>query len=339
VGGYFLRATIRDVAKLANVSTATVSNVITESKFVSDELRAKILESMRILGYEPNIVARSLKINKTFRIGVIVPDITNPFFSEIVKQIETTIDAAKYQLILCNSDYQVETEVKIYNSFIMGGGVDALILVAPRMTEQQLDGDSRLPTVVVDRPAFKTSKEIVFVYTDNYVGASMMASHLLSKDYLRFACIAGPESVPNANMRFTGFRDRLMQAGVEKDDIKVIRCEFSFDEGYKAMTEILEDFNLTERTAVFVSSDIAAWGAIEAAHAKGLEVPKDIGVAGYDNIYFANFINQGLTTIENPTKLMGEQAGHAILDLLNGKGAVPGHAIILDSSLIVRKTV
>jgi LacI family transcriptional regulator len=335
-----LRATIRDVAKRANVSIATVSNVLTSSKYVSDELRQKILESMEELGYEPNVVARSLKINKTFRIGVIVPDITNPFFSEIVKAIEISVNKGKYQLIVCNSDYELKMEIDFYNSFIMGAGVDALILVAPRMTQEDLNKKKGVPVVIVDRPPFEvSSKDVAFVYADNYIGASMVASLFLEKKYKRFACIAGPETVPNANIRYEGFKNKLVQKGVRENEIEIYRCEFSFDEGYAAMGMLLENYDPSEKMAVFVCSDIAAWGAIEAAKAKGLEIPNDIGIAGYDNIYFAKFIHRGLTTVENPTKIMGDEAGNVILRRLKMGETSISEPIVLKTFLIERNTV
>lgn len=336
-----MRSTIKDVAQLANVSTATVSNVHTGAKNVSEELRTRILWAMEVLGYEPNVVARSLKINKTFRIGIIVPDITNPFFSEIVKEIDTAVSKKNYQLVLFSSDYDVKKEFQFYASLVMGNGVDGLIMVAPRMEESQFKLNRSIPLLVVDRPAFFDGiSDIAFVYADNYAGAYLMASLLLKKKYKRFACIAGPETVPNANARYEGFKAKLTEAGYSSNEIEVIRREFSFIDGYEAMMKLLEGYDpAKQKMAVFACSDISAWGAIEAVNSKGLMIPEDIGIAGYDNIYFAKFIQKGLTTIENPTKDMGGEAGELMLERLSNNRPFESSPVILESSLKERETV
>lgn len=336
-----MRITIKDVARHADVSTATVSNVLTGAKFVSNELKLRIAGAMDELGYQPNVIARSLKINKTMRIGVIVPDITNPFFSEIVKMIDAKVNEEDFQLIVCNSEYDIEKEKKLFNSFVLSGGVDGLVMVAPRMEVEAFNIHRMIPLIIVDRPQFQHDmKDVTFIYADNYIGASYMASHFLEKEYKEFACIAGPETVPNANARYEGFVHTLSKNGIPERNITVLRGEFTFDCGYASMMKILANYDpKRERKAVFVCSDIVAWGAIEAAKAKALAIPEDIGIAGYDNIYFSNFIHQGLTTVENPSVQMGEKVGAIMLDRLQRGVAMSKKPIILDSSLIVRRTV
>lgn len=336
-----MRVTIKDVAKRAEVSTATVSNVLTGAKYVGEELKIRIENAMNDLGYQPNVVARSLKINRTMRIGVIVPDITNPFFSEIVKRIDERVSRDNYQLIVCNSEDDIPKEKKMYTSFIKSGGVDGLVMVAPRMGEAEFLGKRSIPLIIVDRPPFSQQiEDLAFIYSDNYLGASYMASLFIRKKYECFACIGGPESVPNANARFAGFCDTLVSNGVARKDIIVRRGEFNFNSGYDAMEKLLDEVDCScKRLAVFVSSDIAAWGAIEAANARALKIPEHIGVGGYDNIYFSKFIHNGLTTIDNPKALMGEKAGTYMLQRLQGDVPLKNKSIILDSALIERKTV
>ena len=333
-----MRPTVKDVAKLANVSTATVSNVLTSKKYVSEELKLKIKEAMSTLGYEPNISARSLKVNKTFKIGVVVPDITNPFFSEIVKYIEKTINKSYYQLVLYNSDDKAEKEKKILDSLMLGI-VDGLILVAPRLEETLLKRDYDLPVVILDRPAFDTASDITFIYADNFKGAVMIANLFLKKGYKKYICITGPEDVPNANLRLLGFRQALLNNGIKQENIEEYRTEFNFDACYSIMTELLQDYDPTQRKAVFVCSDIGAWGAIEAAKSKGLKIPRDIGIAGFDNIYFSRFIYPGLTTVENPTKDLGQTAALVLLNKLNDDPDFSDQTVVLDVNLIQRESV
>jgi len=335
-----MRPTLKDVAKLASVSTATVSNVIRNTKFVSEPVKQRILSSMKELGYEPNIIARSLKMNKTFKIGVVVPDITNPFFSEIVKEVENSLEKEGYQLILSNSHYEVEREYLVCSSFISGGGVDALILVAPRLSSERLMAMIMgFPVVIVDRPSFSDDENFVFIFSDNYSGASLVADKLVSKKYEKFACIAGPEMVPNANARLEGFYDRLVAHNISEDRITVTRAEFTFDKGFSEMNSILSSADPAESLGVFVCSDIAAWGALEAVKEKGLRIPEDVGIIGYDDISFAKYLHPGLTTIKNPMIEMGKLSATCVLDLLRGDSAITCNSIVLGSSLVERGTI
>lgn len=333
-----MRATIKDVAELANVSTATVSNVLTNKKYVSQELRDKIQAAKEELGYEPNIIARSLKVNKTFKIGVAVPDITNPFFGEIVKYIEKTLDKSEYQLILCNSDDNPDKELKIFESFLLGL-VDGIILVAPRMNEKQMNRGYSIPIVILDRPAFDTDSNITFIYADNFKGTELVADYFIKKEYCDFICIAGPDDVPNANIRLNGFKQALLSRGVKEGNIEEYRAEFNFDACYSKMTQILKDYDPLKKKGVFVCSDIGAWGAIEAIKYKGLKIPRDIGIIGFDDIYFSKFIYPGLTTVHNPTEELGNTAAQVILDKLNKRESSDEKTIIFEVTLIERETV
>jgi len=333
-----LRPTVKDVSKLANVSTATVSNVLTSKKYVSQELKEKIKEAMETLGYEPNIAARSLKVNKTFKIGVVVPDITNPFFSEIVKYIEKTISKSEYQLVLYNSDDKPEKELKIFESLLFGI-VDGLILAAPRMNQSLMEREYKIPVVILDRPAFETASDITFVYADNFKGAELVAALFIQKGYQEFICITGPDDVPNANIRLNGFREALYINGILSENIEEYRTEFNFDDCYALMSDLLKDYDPLKKKGVFVCSDIGAWGAIEAAKSKGLKIPRDIGIAGFDNIYFSRFIYPGLTTVQNPTKELGQSAAQVILNKLSGAESAFEKTIVFNVELIERETV
>jgi len=336
-----LRVTIKDVAKKVGVSTATISNVITGAKYVREDLKERILHEMEVMGYQPNVIARSLKVNKTMRIGVIVPDITNPFFSDIIKRIDSIVSNDEYQLIVCNAEDDIKKEQKLFESFMKGGGVDGLIMIAPRMGEEDFYSTIPIPLIIVDRPAFyKSINDTAYVYTDNYQGAALIANHFIDKGYEKFVCIAGPKSVPNADLRYSGFVDTLIEKGIKQNNIIVVRGEFNFTSGYESMNKVLDSLDLkTTKPAFFVGNDIAAWGAIEAAKHRSLEIPKNLGIAGYDNIYFSNFIERGLTTVDNSTENMGKEAGTIMLKRLASGKQMSRKQIMLDSLLIERNTV
>ena len=333
-----MRPTIKDVAKLANVSTATVSNVLTKKKFVSPDLEEKIRQAMNKLNYKPNTIARSLKVNRSFNIGLMVPDITNPFFGEIVKYAEKVAHKENYQITLCNSDNDSKREKKLIDIFL-SAGVDGIINVAPRMKQRQLNEKINIPMLIVDRPHFQTTENIAFVYADNYISSASVAQYFVEKGYSKFICFAGPvEDVPNAFKRLSGFLDKLKEYGFSEKDCEVYYCDFTFDSGYNTMDQLLKNYNPLDHKAAFISSDITAWGAIEAAKAQNLQIPKDIAIAGYDNIYFSKFLHPGLTTVENPTKELGTMAAQLLIDVINSQKKFNGNYIVVSSSLIERQS-
>ena len=188
-----MSANIKDVAKYAKVSTATVSNVITGKKYVSPDLQEKVNEAIKELNYRPSKLARSLKIKKTFQIGLMVPDITNPYFAEIARGVEEETLKNDYQLFLCNTDgvpLREEDTVKLF----LDHRVDGIISVAPRMSEKKINGFSNnVPTVVVDRHLISTNPFIDIIYTNNYKGSYILADHLISKNHKRFFLRCGSE--------------------------------------------------------------------------------------------------------------------------------------------------
>lgn len=327
---------IKDVAKLANVSTATVSNVITGKKTVSDELQVKVHDAIEKLDYEPNITARSLKTNKTFRIAVIVPDIANPFFSDVIKHIEKEISKTDYQLVLFDSHYSEETEISILE-YLLHGSVDGIMLVAPRIKDEIILRSQNTPICVLDRTVDSDNGVVTSICVDNYQGGTFAADYFIANGYEYFVCITGKKNVPNANLRLDGFKDALFKKGISSEHIEEYRIEFTFEESFKLTSILLDNYDLRYKTGFFVCSDIAAWGAMEAAKTKGLKIPKDVGFVGFDDVYFAKFIYPGLTTIMNPTEKLSELAVEKILDQMKCKDN-NGETIIFDSELIVRNS-
>lgn len=333
-----MKVTIKDIAKRAQVSTATVSNVLTKKKYVSPELEQRVMEVIEATNYSPNTYARSLKINKSYEIGVHVPDITNPFFSETVKYIYKTASKKNYQIQLCISNDKVEKEKEILNNF-MQKRVDGIINVAPKMKEADLIKYKDIPMVIVDRPAFKTNANMSFVYADNSIGAKSVIDYFVEKGYKKYVCFMGQvEVIPNARKRLEGFLTGMEKHGLSKENCKIYYGDFTFDSGYALMERFLQEYSVEERYGVFVSSDIMAWGALEAAKKYGVNIPSQIGVVGYDNIYFSNFINPHLTTVENPTKELGTNAIQVVLEAISSGEKMKGTSIILQPALVVRNS-
>ena len=332
-------ATIKDVARLAKVSTATVSNVLTGKKLVSDELKSRVEDAMKTLNYTPNTIARRLKTNKNYVIGVVVPDIVNPFFAEVYKNIEFEAAKKGYQIVLFNTAEDPEREYDILTS-LDGGNVDAIIDVTSRLDNEKLKKGFSIPLVSVDRSIKEPAEKVAVVHSDNYKAGQIAGNYLADEGYERFLCVAGPaDNTSSARHRLEGFTDALSKRGFSGKHIDKQICRFNFRDGYRIMDEFLETVEKGVKTAVFACNDMLAWGAIEACHNKGYGIPEDIGVIGNDNIWCSSYISGGMTTIENSASGLGKKAVELLLDAFENNGIFAEQDVILQPKLCKRNTV
>lgn len=333
-----MRATIKDVARLAGVSTATVSNVLTGRKVVSQELKERVTEAMKHLEYKPNSIARSLKTNQSHTIGVIVPDILNPFFAEVLKNIGQQVSMQDYQMVMYDSGESVKKEKKLLN-LLLNSEVDGIIDITSRLDREEFKNEFPVPLVLGDRFAFPASRQVAFVHADNVAGGRMAAAHLIERGYEHFVCIAGPvDTASAARRRLEGFKEELERLGVSKYNLQIYTCSFSFDDGYQKMSEFLDTYEPGKQYAVYAASDIMAWGAVESCKSRNIRIPEDIAIIGNDNIWCSKYIAQGLTTIENSAHELGEQTAGLLLEALAGGGVFRQHEIILKPKLCQRTT-
>ncbi len=328
--------TMKDVADEADVSVATVSNIINnKDKYVSPELVTRVKNAIKKLDYSPNKIARSLKINKSFNIGVLVPDITNPFFAEIVKGGEQLAVKNDYQILLYNTDGNVKREKVGVNNFL-NQGVDGIINIAPRRKDSEIERyytKNNIPMVIVDRPIKLKSKYAGVVFADNYVGSHEVAEHLFTNKKRKYICMAGPKNVPNVQKRIKGFVDGLEEYGISKEKIDVVYGKFNHKSGHDLMQILLNKFQMP--MSIFICSDIMAWGAIEAIK-DNKKIPEDISIVGFDNIYFSELLNPPLTTVNQPKSELGLKAVQLLFNIINGKES--SKEIILKTNLVIRKT-
>lgn len=330
---------VKDVAKLAGVSVATVSNVISEQKYVSPELTVRVNNAIKELNYRPSKIARSLKGMKTYQIGLMIPDITNPYFAELARGAESVALKKGYQVLLCNTDGDSAREEKARIAF-EENRVDGIINVAPRMKTEKLLAVDHVPTVIVDRPLSVEQSKFGVVFADNSEGACQLAKHLFEKGHRRFACLTAPyDDIPSVKHRINGFKKYLIENGINDEDILFLNGKLRYKSGYELMNELLEIKN--RPTAVFACSDIMAWGALEAAKKAHLNIPKDIAIAGFDNIYYSEILDPMLTTVNQPKSETGEIAMQMLLDRLNksnNRKIIRTHSVILDTELIIRES-
>ncbi|MFP4462093.1 MAG: LacI family DNA-binding transcriptional regulator [Thermotogota bacterium] len=334
-----MRLSMKDVAKTAGVSVATVSNVLSGKKYVSPHLKKVVIQTIEELGYKPSKIAQNLKQNRTYFIGLMIPDITNPYFAEIARGIEKVCLENDFQFFLTNTDGEIKQERKILDTFV-SQHVEGIINVAPRMSENELkDNLEDTPTVILDRKVNLIEPLLDCIYMCNEKGAKQVAEHFLDKGYKKFACIAGPQVVSPARKRLKGFTERLKESGIPNGSIKAYFGDFKYASGYKLSKKLIDENELP--LALFACNDLMAWGALEAIKEKELKIPEDIAIIGYDNIFISRLVVPALTTVDQYKYEAGVQAMNALLKKIHeiNEEKAPIHNVIeLKTQLIIRQS-
>lgn len=328
--------TMKDVAQAAGVSVTTVSHVINETRYVSEDLRARVLQAMEELSYHPNILARSLRQGITHTIGLIVPDNSNPFFAEIARVAETVGFENDYSVILCNSDKNVERE-SAYINVLIAKQVDGVIFIAAGSEQQHLRelAAQGIPVVVADREVPQELADVVLVNHEQ--GGYDATGHLITLGHRRIACIAGPSPLTPSADRVRGYRRALREAGIPIEEELVVRCTESYLGGETAMAQLLRLDELP--TAVFTYNDVTAIGALRAIRNAGLQVPKDLSIVGFDDISLASAVVPALTTVAQPIADLATLATELLIARIqNSEEYEPGQRIVLDTKLVVRES-
>jgi len=304
-------ANIKEVAEKAGVSVSTVSHVINGTRYVSDELSEKVLSAMERLNYKPNLVARSLRRKQTNSMGLIVADISNPFFSEMARHVEYLANLQNYSVILCNSGGDAAKE-EFYIHRLQELQVDGIIVVSSSIQPSRLNKlmDKDIPLILVDMeyPGY----EIDSISVDNIQGGEIAVNHLIELGHCKIACIAGLREYSPSEGRLDGYRLALRKAGIELDESLIFLGDFSIANGFSAAQKILAMEN--PPTAIFASCDLIAIGAMRAAFNMGIQIPKDLSIIGFDDIFISQFINPTLTTVKQPIIEMADEAVNCLMD-------------------------
>ncbi len=312
---------IDDVARLAGVSTMTVSRVLSDKGKVAAKTRERVLQSARDLGYTANPLARGLRGGRSNIAGLVVQDLSNPYFNEIVLGVSEAISGGGTDLLLYTSSNDPKREKQRVQS-LSSGLADGMIIISPYGSRPTLElaERSRVPVVFVNY--WGDTPDLPRVNAENYHGARAATEHLLALGHRRVALITGRPDIPTAPERpdglerHRGYRDALMDAGVALDRRLVVPGGLHQPQGRDAGRELL---NLAEPpTAIFAANDFCAFGVMEAVQEKGLRVPEDISVVGFDDIRQAAQVSPALTTVHHPLELMGKTAAKLLLELVAG---------------------
>jgi LacI family transcriptional regulator len=313
------RVTIADVARLANVSTAAVSKVLRSAYGVSPAMEARVRQAMTELRYRPHAAARGMR-GQTYTVGVLIPDVRNPFFPEIIEGVSAQLAGTDYQVLLGLGGSQPESQGRIVDSMI-DRRMDGLVLIAPIMPRRDIETAARsVPTVVIGRhgksPAFDT------VVDDDMMGAGLVVDHLVDLGHRRIGHIAHreparsrPTTMPGT-VRAEGYRQAMLRRGLAAE-IDVVSTAYSEDGGYLGARELLA--RPTRPTAIFAGADVAALGVLTAAYEAGLTIPGDISLAGYDNTSITALGPISLTSVDQDGHLMGSNAARMLLERIEAK--------------------
>lgn len=328
------RVTLKDVAQHAGVSVKTASNVKNNWPHVSDETRDRVKRAMAELGYRPSHVARSLKTGRSQTIGVIVPDITNPFFGAAFRACEDALSEHGYSTFLCNTEERRETEL-YYLDVLSNHGVDGVLLWGSQASAADLAAhcDDTLPVVSVDGQSQDCPPNFVSINIDNASGAELATAHLLRQGRRQIVHLSGARHRGPAQARLGGFRAALAAAGVACADDCVLAGEPTLGSGY-ALTERL--LATRQPDALFCYNDLMAIGAMAAIHEAGLRVPEDIAVVGFDDINLASLVRPWLTTVRIAQYALGAFAAEQLLAALRHANAPTRHSFPV--RLVVRES-
>jgi len=324
--------TARDVARRAGVSTSTVSHVLNGMRIVSEELRERVLAAARDLHYEPNAVARSLKIKRSNAIGLVISDIGNPFFTAVVRGAEDVASARGYTLILGNTDEDPAKEAA-YLRALAARRVDGLILAPAGQPHDYLARLVRneFPLVFLDREV--PGMPIPAVLLDSVGAARAAVGHLIRLGHTRIAMVAGREKISSTTDRIAGYRAALDEAGIQFDPALVVTGGSRTEQACTATEAVL---NLDPRpTAVFVANNLMTIGAVAAIQGRGLEIPRDVALVGFDDFSWADVFRPRLTTIAQPTYDLGRIAADILVRRIEGETNVPMR-VVLRGRLVIR---
>ena len=326
-------ATIRDVAKAAGVSTATVSAVMNDSAYVSPELRSRVQTAIEELDYAPSTVARNLKRGKSQLIAVSVADLSNPFFSHIVCLAEAAAAAWGYSLVVFNSDEKTEAEKRILTR-IRALSCDGILLVPVGEAAQHLQRDlagRTIPTVMFGRTVDDRRSDTVTI--DNESAGRQATNYLLDLGHRRIAFVAGRRDLSTVRERLAGYEAALCERGITPDPGLVCHVEIEPEAATRATSQLLAGHD--RPTAVFTYNDLMAVGALVAIRASDLRVPDDVSLVGHDDILYAPYLQVPLTTVAQPTRELAETAARLLIERLRGDDAPP-RRVVLQPRLVVR---
>lgn len=331
-------ATIKDVAKQAGVSTTTVSHVINKTRFVAEDTTKAVWDAIKELNYSPSAVARSLKINTTKSIGMIITTSESPFFAEIVLAVEEYCYRKGYSLFLCNTQNEPE-KIQNHLDMLIKKRVDGILVMCSEYTENSFDlfENTNIPMVVMDWGVNDAGRDRILDHS--FDGGYLATKYLIENGHKEIAVITGNLAKETVQTRFEGFKQAMSDSGLNVREEWVLEGDFEPEGGYECMNNLLKNEKALP-TAIFCFNDVMALGAISAITEKGLNVPYDISVIGYDNVHSSRFYAPPLTTVHQSKSRLGSAALELLLERIeNNEKAKEPKVLEFFPELVKRSSV
>lgn len=324
-----MAVTIKDIARIAGVSIATVSRVINKNKDgVSEETRQRVRKIIEEWNYHPNSLAKSMVTKQTNSLGLILPDVSNPFFADIAKFVETAAKKAGYNVFLCNSDEDIAKE-RGYISALQEKKIDGLLLIpVSDKKAKQSDAFFPMPVVLINR---SLPGEHIGVYVDNAYGSYMITKELIKDGHKKFAFLGGAFNDHNAFDRFSGFYNACKDYGINVLEQNKFFGEYTLQCGLDYAEKIAK----LDVTACVCGNDLIALGLISGLIKRNIRVPEDISVTGFDDILLSSINNPPITTVKQPVEQMSSLAVNLLVDIMNGKEVT---SQTLKTSIVIRES-
>jgi LacI family transcriptional regulator len=328
-------STINDVAKRAGVSRMTVSRVLNNSGYISQETRERVEKAIAETNYVPNALARSLRFKQTNIIALIITDITNPFFTSVARGVEDVAREQGLSVVFCNTDESEAAEVA-YLDILLQRQIDGFLLVPARDSSESIAllQSRAVPAVVVDRRV--PHGPVDGVRSDSEQGAYQLIRHLLDLGHTRIAVLSGSSAVSTAVDRVAGYTRALREAGIAINQQQIFFDQFTQGDGYLMARQALAAG--TPPTAIFAANNFIAFGAIRAIREAGLRIPEDISIVAFDDLPQAMIWEPFLTVSAQPAYEIGQRATELLLSRLSGEGPAEIQEIVLPTTLIIRKS-
>ncbi|NIA09967.1 MAG: substrate-binding domain-containing protein [Nitrospiraceae bacterium] len=332
------RVTLKQIAEELGLSVMTVSRALRNHSNVNGETRRRILAAANRLGYRPNYIAKSLVLQKTYTIGVVVPEITHSFFPEVIRGIEEVAYNAGYQLILTHSAENAERE-KNAISTLEAKRVDGILISTVQTVKDYTVYKQliklKLPVVFFDRCVYNIGASCVSI--NDRESSQLITQHLIDHGYKKIAHLRGSLKVSISRARLAGFKNTLLKNNLEIYDYLIVKAGFHEKGGYRAMKQLLALPHGKRPRAVVAINDPAAFGAMEAIYEKGLKIPEDIAIVGFSDDIRASLMPTPLTTIRQPAYEIGKAASQKLIDIIEGRNIKP-EKIVIDGDIIIRKS-
>jgi LacI family transcriptional regulator len=334
------KVTIKDIARVAQVSHTTVSRALNDKSRIRSETKERILRIARELGYRPDFIARSLVSRRTKTLGLVITSIANPFYNELAQGIEATARSLGYSIILCCTHSDLSTE-KQYIDMLRSRGVDGIILTSACMDDPNIEAlaEEGFPIVLVNRRTYHpmVKEKVDYIGVDNMLGGFLAVEHLIRLGHRRIGVITGSTESSVGFERLEGGKKAFEAYGIEKKEKYFLEGDFLKESGYRVGKQFLR--MAEPPTAIFAANDYMALGVFQAMWEKGVKVPEEMALVGFNDIEFAGMIGIELTTVGQKKFEMGALAVKTLVEKIEGGESKPSiKEILLKPELIIRKT-